>query len=527
VSHFFVSFLFSNLKKVRTLLRHWGMTKLQRPAFVGLGYDCGKMSSSKEESEELKQKDPNSEECDITMGNSDHTDMNPATTTCSTSTSRTLEQLPLHGTSKERDTVSGTGESQESAGSVNLLTMTPQEEHQIIMEPNKDQGSQQRLLSKAGNGQRDVISEKLGNNSTSTPGIRAEKTSKMPPNSVLRDYAKLIAREMAMEEEDDDDVVLDANLHDFDKENSTAGKASIAATGLNVKELLKFSPVRDKNNNNGILVDQSAVDDCDQVQAIVKSRSPRRTEWRAEAQQKRQDIFDRQRKKNDTASRDGDKTTTAKRKHINTEDDQQQQQRSTKVHRRPVAENDGEKENLDFSSDDDGIKNSTRRQLSTSSSIFVGSDEEHRQRVEAIRQGIKIYNTHAKKWDKLRKKYRALNCFTAKEIKQYYQGKVRSSDSSTDATTPIRNRLAIDDQNNNNSDDALFDDDDDDDMYNRQKKRRIPFSEEEVQGIIDGIDQFGVGRWADIKRNDSRLANRTQVQIKDKYRTMVQQGQIN
>jgi hypothetical protein len=41
---------------------------------------------------------------------------------------------------------------------------------------------------------------------------------------------------MAMEEVDDD-VVLDANPHDFDKDNSTTGKASIAATGLNVKEL--------------------------------------------------------------------------------------------------------------------------------------------------------------------------------------------------------------------------------------------------------------------------------------------------
>ena len=51
------------------------------------------------------------------------------------------------------------------------------------------------------------------------------------------------------------------------------------------------------------------------------------------------------------------------------------------------------------------------------------------------------------------------------------------------------------------------------------KKRR--FTEEEKKAIKDGVNIFGVGKWADIKALYAvQLRHRTSVQIKDCYRTM-------
>jgi hypothetical protein len=58
-------------------------------------------------------------------------------------------------------------------------------------------------------------------------------------------------------------------------------------------------------------------------------------------------------------------------------------------------------------------------------------------------------------------------------------------------------------------------------------KERHYFSDEEIDAILSGVDKYGIGKWNMIK-NDSEFAtiliNRTSVNIKDKYRTLVKQG---
>jgi hypothetical protein len=53
------------------------------------------------------------------------------------------------------------------------------------------------------------------------------------------------------------------------------------------------------------------------------------------------------------------------------------------------------------------------------------------------------------------------------------------------------------------------------------------FTPEETQAVRDGVRRFGPGNWTTIKWNcNGRLQNRSTVQIKDKYRNMVQKGEI-
>nr|XP_054755003.1 telomeric repeat-binding factor 2-like [Lytechinus pictus] len=55
--------------------------------------------------------------------------------------------------------------------------------------------------------------------------------------------------------------------------------------------------------------------------------------------------------------------------------------------------------------------------------------------------------------------------------------------------------------------------------------KRRPWSSEEEEELKLGINRFGVGKWAEINEAYC-FNNRTNVQLKDKYRTMVKQGLI-
>lgn len=74
--------------------------------------------------------------------------------------------------------------------------------------------------------------------------------------------------------------------------------------------------------------------------------------------------------------------------------------------------------------------------------------------------------------------------------------------------------------------DSLMDSSDDEKEVTQKRQRRRKFSHEEEEAIREGVKKFGVGNWKHIKANDERLLGRTAVQIKDKYRTMLQHGEI-
>jgi hypothetical protein len=55
----------------------------------------------------------------------------------------------------------------------------------------------------------------------------------------------------------------------------------------------------------------------------------------------------------------------------------------------------------------------------------------------------------------------------------------------------------------------------------KSRGKRVKFTDSEDAAIRNGVDRFGVGRWADIKSYyDTDLADRTSVQIKDRWRTL-------
>lgn len=56
--------------------------------------------------------------------------------------------------------------------------------------------------------------------------------------------------------------------------------------------------------------------------------------------------------------------------------------------------------------------------------------------------------------------------------------------------------------------------------------KRYAFTEEETAAIRDGVFRFGVGHWKTIQENDARLRHRTNEQVKDKFRTMKNRGEI-
>ena len=75
--------------------------------------------------------------------------------------------------------------------------------------------------------------------------------------------------------------------------------------------------------------------------------------------------------------------------------------------------------------------------------------------------------------------------------------------------------------------DSLMDSSEDDEKPKEPKKqKRTKFTTDEEDAIRDGVKRFGVGNWKHIKNNDPRLVDRTTVQIKDKYRTMLLKGDI-
>jgi len=87
---------------------------------------------------------------------------------------------------------------------------------------------------------------------------------------------------------------------------------------------------------------------------------------------------------------------------------------------------------------------------------------------------------------------------------------------------PIRGRRL------NWSDESSVDDENfDSPSRNRKLQRRKKFTQEEVQAIKEGVEKYGVGKWKAIKDNSGgRLDNRSTVQIKDKYRTLLRTNQI-
>lgn len=60
----------------------------------------------------------------------------------------------------------------------------------------------------------------------------------------------------------------------------------------------------------------------------------------------------------------------------------------------------------------------------------------------------------------------------------------------------------------------------------KPRKKAVPFSRDEVAAIKEGLQLFGAGHWQEMKDNDKRLKNRSNIQIKDKYRTMVDNNEI-
>jgi hypothetical protein len=56
-------------------------------------------------------------------------------------------------------------------------------------------------------------------------------------------------------------------------------------------------------------------------------------------------------------------------------------------------------------------------------------------------------------------------------------------------------------------------------------RRRYKFTDDETRAIRNGVERFGVGHWSTIKKVYGRiLENRSNVQIKDAYRTMLKAG---
>ena len=56
------------------------------------------------------------------------------------------------------------------------------------------------------------------------------------------------------------------------------------------------------------------------------------------------------------------------------------------------------------------------------------------------------------------------------------------------------------------------------------RRSKTPFSDEEQHYMIQGVRKFGVGQWAKILEHYNFHPCRTNVAIKDKFRTMKKQG---
>lgn len=59
------------------------------------------------------------------------------------------------------------------------------------------------------------------------------------------------------------------------------------------------------------------------------------------------------------------------------------------------------------------------------------------------------------------------------------------------------------------------------------KRKRVRFTEEEKKALWEGVEEFGVGNWSEILSNYDevfRKNNRTNVNLKDLYRTLTKQA---
>lgn len=60
----------------------------------------------------------------------------------------------------------------------------------------------------------------------------------------------------------------------------------------------------------------------------------------------------------------------------------------------------------------------------------------------------------------------------------------------------------------------------------KQYRGRRPWTDQDKQAILDGIRQFGVGKWANIKAEYIRFEERTSGQIKDCFRNMLKNNEV-
>jgi Myb-like DNA-binding domain len=57
--------------------------------------------------------------------------------------------------------------------------------------------------------------------------------------------------------------------------------------------------------------------------------------------------------------------------------------------------------------------------------------------------------------------------------------------------------------------------------------KRHPWNEEETAALLSGLQNYGLGKWAQIKQEYGYiLRNRHSVQLKDKYRNMKKNGEL-
>lgn len=59
-----------------------------------------------------------------------------------------------------------------------------------------------------------------------------------------------------------------------------------------------------------------------------------------------------------------------------------------------------------------------------------------------------------------------------------------------------------------------------------RRKARVMFSHSEEQNLIEGVRKYGVGSWAKILFNYKFHHSRTNVNLKDKYRTLQKHGVV-
>lgn len=57
--------------------------------------------------------------------------------------------------------------------------------------------------------------------------------------------------------------------------------------------------------------------------------------------------------------------------------------------------------------------------------------------------------------------------------------------------------------------------------HDKLRRLRTPWNDYEIQNLLIGVYNFGIGKWAMIRMNMSFKANRTYIDLKDKWRNLV------